>query len=115
MRATIYNTLNIRLQIYSLPPPPAPTEIRTQVTGFKVQCDNHYTIGAHANILCTLLHYLQGLHEVGFEPTQLTLPGLKSGSLDHSDIRAGCAPMRARTADLCLTHSANFCRIRTAL
>jgi hypothetical protein len=28
------------------------------------------------------------LHEVGFEPTQLTLPGLKSGSLDHSDIRA---------------------------
>ena len=29
------------------------------------------------------------MHEVGFEPTQLTLPGLKSGSLDHSDIRAG--------------------------
>ena len=29
------------------------------------------------------------LHRVGFEPTQLTLPGLKSGSLDHSDIDAG--------------------------
>ena len=28
------------------------------------------------------------MHEVGFEPTQRTLPGLKSGSLDHSDIRA---------------------------
>ena len=28
------------------------------------------------------------MHEVGFEPTQQTLPGLKSGSLDHSDIRA---------------------------
>ena len=28
------------------------------------------------------------MHEVGFEPTQLMLPGLKSGSLDHSDIRA---------------------------
>ena len=28
------------------------------------------------------------MHEVGFEPTQRMLPGLKSGSLDHSDIRA---------------------------
>ena len=28
------------------------------------------------------------VHGVGFEPTQLTLPGLKSGSLDHSDNRA---------------------------
>ena len=28
------------------------------------------------------------VHRVGFEPTQLTLPGLKSGSLDHSDIDA---------------------------
>ena len=28
------------------------------------------------------------LHPVGFEPTQLTLPGLKSGSLDHSDMDA---------------------------
>ena len=28
------------------------------------------------------------MHGVGFEPTQLTLPGLKSGSLDHSDNRA---------------------------
>ena len=28
------------------------------------------------------------MHRVGFEPTQLTLPGLKSGSLDHSDIDA---------------------------
>ena len=28
------------------------------------------------------------MHEVGFEPTRLTPPGLKSGSLDHSDIRA---------------------------
>ena len=28
------------------------------------------------------------LHRVGFEPTQHTLPGLKSGSLDHSDIDA---------------------------
>ena len=51
----------------------------------------------------TNLHYLQyntwGMHEVGFEPTRLTPPGLKSGSLDHSDIRAG-APVRFRTADL---------------
>ena len=39
------------------------------------------------------------MHEVGFEPTRLTPPGLKSGSLDHSDIRAG-APVRFRTADL---------------
>ncbi len=29
------------------------------------------------------------MHEAGFEPAKLTLPGLKSGSLDHSDIRAG--------------------------
>ena len=35
-----------------------------------------------------LLHYAEKLHEVGFEPTQRMLPGLKSGSLDHSDIRA---------------------------
>ena len=28
------------------------------------------------------------MHRVGFEPTQLTLPGLKSGSLDHSDMDA---------------------------
>ena len=28
------------------------------------------------------------MHWVGFEPTQLTLPDLKSGSLDHSDINA---------------------------
>ena len=32
------------------------------------------------------------MHEVGFEPTQLTLPDLKSGSLDHSDIDAVCKP-----------------------
>ena len=39
---------------------------------------------------CVLIHRIQAklMHEVGFEPTQLTLPGLKSGSLDHSDIRA---------------------------
>lgn len=28
------------------------------------------------------------MHRVGFEPTQLTLPDLKSGSLDPSDIDA---------------------------
>ena len=28
------------------------------------------------------------MHEVGFEPTRCEAPGLKSGSLDHSDIRA---------------------------
>ncbi len=39
------------------------------------------------------------MHEVGFEPTQLTLPDLKSGSLDPSDIRAD-ASVRSRTADL---------------
>jgi hypothetical protein len=44
---------------------------------FKVNSDNHYTIRANAL-----------LHEVGFEPTQHMLPGLKSGSLDQSDIRA---------------------------
>ena len=31
---------------------------------------------------------LYPMHRVGFEPTQLTLPDLKSGSLDHSDIDA---------------------------
>ena len=31
---------------------------------------------------------MEDVHRVGFEPTQLTLPGLKSGSLDHSDIDA---------------------------
>ena len=34
-----------------------------------------------------LLHYAVIMCEVGFEPTQRMLPGLKSGSLDHSDIR----------------------------
>ena len=41
------------------------------------------------------LHYLYSknqtymfLHEVGFEPTRFTTAGLKSASLDHSDIRA---------------------------
>ena len=29
-----------------------------------------------------------GMHGVGFEPTRFTTPGLKSGSLDHSDNRA---------------------------
>ena len=28
------------------------------------------------------------MHGVGFEPTRFTTPGLKSGSLDHSDNRA---------------------------
>lgn len=27
------------------------------------------------------------MSEVGFEPTRFTTPGLKSGSLDHSDTR----------------------------
>ncbi len=35
---------------------------------------NHYTIVE--------------MHGVGFEPTRFTTPGLKSGSLDHSDNRA---------------------------
>ena len=57
----------------------APIGIRTQVSGFKVLSDNHYTIGAELK---------KFVHEEGFEPSQLALPGLKSGSLDHSDIRA---------------------------
>lgn len=28
------------------------------------------------------------MSEVGFEPTRFTTPGLKSGSLDHSDTRS---------------------------
>ena len=28
------------------------------------------------------------MHSVGFEPTRFTTPGLKSGSLDHSDKNA---------------------------
>lgn len=30
------------------------------------------------------------MHPVGFEPTNLTIPGLKSGALDHSAKNAGC-------------------------
>ena len=45
--------------------------------------------------------YTRGLHRVGFEPTQLTLPGLKSGSLDHSDI--GALNSLKMYSDLC-TH-----------
>ena len=52
--------------------------------GFKVPSDNHYTIGEGVY----LSHIPEEVHGVGFEPTQLTLPGLKSGSLDHSDNRA---------------------------
>ena len=29
------------------------------------------------------------MHSVGFEPTNLTIPGLKSGALDHSAKNAG--------------------------
>ena len=97
-----HSTPNILL----FPPAPALTEIRTRVSGFKVLSDNHYTIRAHTNILFythytfytykhTFLHthytfytIYKALHDEGFEPSQLTLPGLKSGSLDHSDIRA---------------------------
>ena len=62
----------------------SPIWIRTRVLGFKVPSDNHYTIGEGVY----LSHIPEEVHEVGFEPTQLTLPDLKSGSLDHSDIRA---------------------------
>ena len=62
----------------------SPIWIRTRVLGFKVPSDNHYTIGESS----IRSQYTRGMHGVGFEPTQLTLPGLKSGSLDHSDNRA---------------------------
>ena len=62
----------------------SPIWIRTRVLGFKVPSDNHYTIGERVYFI----PYTRGMHGVGFEPTQLTLPGLKSGSLDHSDNRA---------------------------
>ena len=45
-------------------------------------------------LVLTRIHHVEvelivsHVHRVGFEPTQLTLPGLKSGSLDHSDIDA---------------------------
>ena len=55
-------------------------EIRTRVRRFKVFCANHYTIRPY--ILIPLLH------EVGVEPTHLTITGLKSVALDHSAIRA---------------------------
>ena len=62
----------------------APIGIRTRVLGFKVPSDNHYTIGARH----CLYPYVTGLHRVGFEPTRFTTAGLKSASLDHSDIGA---------------------------
>ena len=83
----------------ALSTPLAPIGIRTQVSGFKVPSDNHYTIGAwflhgESNPDLSLeraaslpLDYA-GMHGVGFEPTRFTTPGLKSGSLDHSDNRA---------------------------
>ena len=62
---------------------------------FKVNSDNHYTIRAYIYTPAGTTIFLIGkilkpimLHGVGFEPTQLMLPGLKSGSLDHSDNRA---------------------------
>ena len=61
----------------------SPIWIRTRVLGFKVPSDNHYTIGEGY-----IYPIYQGVHGVGFEPTRLTPPGLKSGSLDHSDNRA---------------------------
>ena len=45
-------------------------------------------------LVLTRIHHVEvelivsHVHRVGFEPTQHTLPGLKSGSLDHSDIDA---------------------------
>ena len=61
------------------------------------------------------------MHGVGFEPTQLTLPGLKSGSLDHSDIRAHSPVKRIllpgglEPPASAYHYCARFCRIRTAL
>ena len=76
-----YKFLSWSPDIYNIS---SPIRIRTEVLGFKVPSDNHYTIGESS----IRSQYTRGLHEVGFEPTRLTPPGLKSGSLDHSDIRA---------------------------
>ena len=62
----------------------SPTGIRIRVSRFKVWSDNHYTMGEDS----IFNPYTRGLHGVGFEPTRFTTPGLKSGSLDHSDNRA---------------------------
>ena len=58
------------------------TEIRTRVTGFKVQCDDHYTIRANIN------HhwYKQDELLLGFEPKTLTLLMLRSNQLSYKSI-----------------------------
>ena len=44
-----------------------------------------------------------GMHGVGFEPTRFTTPGLKSGSLDHSDNRAFSLNSLEIYSDLAIT------------
>lgn len=58
------------------------TEIRTRVTGFKVQCDDHYTIRANIN----LRWYKQDELLLGFEPKTLTLLMLRSNQLSYKSI-----------------------------
>ena len=63
---TTSRMLSVRSTIWATSPL-APTRIWTGVTGFKVQCDDHYTIGA-TKIHFYLIFFF--LHEVGFEPTR---------------------------------------------
>ena len=60
-----------------------------------VVCSNQLSYGRKTVLLVLTRTYhveveliMSRVHRVGFEPTQHTLPGLKSGSLDHSDIDA---------------------------